>query len=426
VSKRDSYELVDDLFRRESGRLIALLTSRAGPMRIDAVEDAVQDALVAAMRHWPLHGIPENPAAWLYSAARNALTDRLRRLKFETQRPDIDPPCESLQPGFPSEGQLNDELLRLIVYCCHPLLSQGAQVALTLRLACGLSVQEIAEGLLTTPESVAQRIVRAKRELRNRQVTFDLPTAAELVADRLPGILNVIYLLFDAGYLSAQHGEWIRPVLCADAVRIVRILAAHPATAQPETHALAALLHLSAARLPARVDAAGQPIPLAEQDRSKWDGELIAAGYRHLGKASRGDTLTRYHIEAAIAAVHARATCIEDTDWQEILAHYDDLCMLCPGPVSSLNRIIALRYAQGAQPALQALMTCEAAARLQDSLIYQATLAELHDALGEHARAAEAFTAAAGLAGNPTIAELLQKRARAARSRLADPGSLSD
>ncbi len=420
MSKQGSHELVADLFRRESGRLIAVLTSRAGPMRIDAVEDAVQDAMVAAMRHWPLHGIPESPSAWLYSAARNALTDRLRRLRFETQRPGVELQCEPLQAGFPTEEELSDELLRLIVYCCHPVLSQGAQVALTLRLACGLSVQEIAEGLLTTPESIAQRIVRAKRELRTRQVAFELPAAAELVTDRLPGILNVIYLLFDAGYLSAQHGEWIRPALCADAVRIVRMLAAHPATAQPETHALAALLHLSAARLPARVNAAGQPVPLAGQDRRRWDRQLIAEGFRYLESACHGDTLTRYHIEAAIAAVHARATCMEDTDWREILGHYDDLCTLYPSPVSSLNRIIALRYAQGAQPALQALLTCETAARLQDSLIYQATLAELHDALGEHALAAEAFSAAAGLAANHTVAQLLQNRAHIARSRLAN------
>jgi RNA polymerase sigma-70 factor (ECF subfamily) len=417
-SPGQQHALVADLFRRESGRLIAILTARVGAARIDAVEDAVQDALVKAIGRWPMQGVPDNPSAWLYTIARNALTDRLRRSKHETTGDSgIELADEAVDPGLPSEESLGDEQLRLIVYCCHPALSQAAQLALTLRLACGLGVEEIAGALLTTPESISQRIVRAKRALRARGVVFELPPAHELVNDRLPGILNALYLLFSAGYLSVSHHEWLRPALCADAVRLARLLATTPVTAEPEAQALAALLHLTAARLPARTSDSGQPIPLAQQDRTKWDQTMIAAGYSFFASAIRGSTLTRYHIEAAIASVHARATGVEDTDWEEIVGHYDQLCALYPSPVASLNRIIALRYARGAQAALDALCASDTVAQLQDSLMLHAAVAELYDALGDHRSAADAFRAAAELAGSGSLAELFRSREQAAMQR---------
>jgi RNA polymerase sigma factor (sigma-70 family) len=412
------HQLMADLFRRESGRLIALLVSRVGAGRIDTVEDAVQDALVSALRRWPIHGIPANPSGWLYTAARNALIDRLRRSRFESPTEAIDAAAGETadELSFTAEEKLNDELLRLIVYCCHPALSRSMQLALTLRLACGLGVHEIAGALLTTSESIAQRIVRAKRQLREWDVQLELPPDDELVNERLPGILNSIYLLFDAGYLSAHHEEWLRPALCADALRIVRLLADHPATAEPETHALAALLHFTAARLPARTDAQGRPVPLPQQNRAKWDRAMIRVGFAYFGAAIRGDALTRYHIESAIAAEHARAASMEETDWQTIVSHYDQLCELYPSPVASLNRIIALRYARGAQIALAALQDSDVAERLQDSLAFHATLAELYDALGESAKAADAFRSAAELAGSSTLADVFRERQRSASS----------
>ena len=408
--------LVADLFRRESGRLIALLANRAGVARLDMVEDAVQDALVSAMRNWSMQAVPSNPSGWLYTAARNALTDRLRRSRFEVPKEITSEFATEPDQLFSAEAAFDDELLRLIAFCCHPTLSAASQLALTLRLACGLSVEEIANALLTTPESISQRIVRAKRELRELQVTFDIPQQ-ELVQERLPRILNAIYLLFDAGYLSPRHPQWFRPLLCEDALRLSRMLAAHPLTAEPETHALAALLHLTAARSPARVDAEGHPVPLAQQDRTKWDQAAINAGMHYFAAAIRGEALTRYHIEAAIAATHASADSMATTDWAQIVRHYDQLCELYPSPVATLNRIIALRYARGAEAALLALRASNELHAVQESLVYHATLAELHESLEEHEQAAAAFRSAASLAESDTLAELFRRRARAAEER---------
>ena len=404
--------LVADLFRRESGRLIALLANRVGVARIDLVEDAVQDALVSAMRAWPINSVPSNPSAWLYTAARNALTDRLRRSRFEVPKEITEQIATEPDDSFAAEAAFDDELLRLIAFCCHPALSAASQLALTLRLACGLSVDEIAHALLSSAESISQRIVRAKRELRELNVTFDI-APKELVQERLPRILNAIYLLFDAGYLSPRHPQWFRPLLCEDALRLSRMLAAHPLTAEPETQALAALLHLTAARSPARVDEAGHPVPLARQDRSKWDPAAIHAGLEYFAASIRGDTVTRYHIEAAIATVHASAPSFETTDWAQIVRHYDQLCELYPSPVATLNRIIALRYARGAEAALLALRASSELHGVQESMVYHAAVAELHEALEDHAQASAAFLAAAELAESDTLAELFRRRAGA-------------
>jgi RNA polymerase sigma-70 factor (ECF subfamily) len=409
----DTKRLVADLFRRESGRLIAVLANRVGVARIDLVEDAVQDALISAMRNWSMNTVPSNPSAWLYTAARNALTDRLRRARFEVPGEVDGESASEPDDSFSAEGAFDDELLRLIAFCCHPSLPPASQLALTLRLACGLSVDEIAHALLTTPQSIAQRIVRAKRDLRDAEVTFEV-APRELVQERLPRILNAIYLLFDAGYLSPRHPQWFRPLLCEDALRLVRMLASHRLTAEPETQALAALLHLTAARSSTRVDEEGHPVPLARQDRSRWDHAAIHAGMDYFSRSIRGDTVTRYHIEAAIAVTHASATSMEATDWAQIVRHYDQLCELFPSPIATLNRVIALRYARGAQEALQTLRASDELHALQDTMVYHATVAELHAALEEHDRAAAAFSAAADLAESDTLAELFRRRARVA------------
>lgn len=402
--------LVADLFRRESGRLIALLASRVGVARIDMVEDAVQDALVSAMRNWSINTVPNNPTAWLYAAARNALMDRLRRARFEVPAEFTEEQRTDADDAFSAEGTFDDELLRLIAFCCHPSLTPASRLALTLRLACGLSIDEIGHALLTRPLAISQRIARAKRELRDAGVTFEV-APGELVQERLPGILNAIYLLFDAGYLSPRHPQWFRPLLCEDALRLVRMLAAHPLTAEPETQALAALLHLTGARSAARVDSEGRPVPLAKQDRSRWNAGAITAGLEYFSRSLRGDTVTRYHIEAAIAVTHASATSMETTDWAQIVRHYDQLCESFPSPVATLNRVIALRYARGAAEALRALRASDELHAIQDTMTYHATVAELHEALEDHERAAAAFQAAAALAESDTLAELFRRRA---------------
>lgn len=431
---------VADLFRRESGRLCAVLAAQVGPARIDAVEDAVQDALVAAMRRWPVAGVPRNPAGWLYRSARNALVDRLRRARFEAALPDEDlqraldaaaagqdqfdaalAAVDSVEAGDP----FADERLRLLACCCHPALSPGTQLALTLRLACGLGVEEIGRALLIDPATVAQRIVRGKRELRERAASLELPPLAELAATRGESIRHAIYLLFDAGYLNEGEGEWLRPAICADALRLARLLASHPATASPPAEALAALLCLCAARLPARSDAEGRPVPLARQDRSRWDPALIAEGYRRLERSIGGKRLSRYHIEAAIAAAHARAPSLAATDWAEIVEHYDQLCARFPGPAARLNRIVALGHARGAAAALAELQAAEALrggeaglAALEGGALHRATRAALLDALHEPQAAERAWLEAAERAPNPTIAGFFRARA----SESADAG----
>lgn len=411
----DTHEIVADLFRREAGRLTAVLASRVGAARIDLVEDAVQDALIAAMRSWPIQGTPANPSAWLYTAARNAMTDRLRRARFEQNSADPIEIPTAADERFAAEDTLSDELLKLIAYCCHPLLSPGTQLALTLRLACGLSVAEIADALLAEPATIAQRISRAKKDLRSAGVELDVAPQI-LIAERLPGVLNAIYLLFNAGYLSTQHEEWLRPALCADALRLSRLVAAHPSVSEPETHALAALLHFAAARVPARSDAGGRPIPLAHQDRRCWDQSLIARGFMYFDASIAGDTVTRYHIEAAIAASHARAAGMDSTDWQQILGLYDQLCTLYPSPAATLNRIIALQYARGAQEAFATLAASEDLDSLQDSLVYHATVGDLQASLGAHEHAAQSYATAAALAGSSTLAAMFRERERAARA----------
>lgn len=313
--------LAADLFRHQSARLLALLTARAGAARIDDVEDAVQEALLAAMRRWPLQGVPAQPEAWLYVAARNALIDRLRRARFESpciagELPEL--ASLDVEATLPDEAHFDDELLKLIVFCCHPSLSHAVQLALTLRLACGLGVEEIA----------------------------------------------------------------------------------------------AALLHLTAARIRARTDGNGRPVTLAGQDRSQWDRALIARGFRHLDASASGEALTRYHIEAAIAACHASAPSFERTDWEAILGHYEQLCALYPSPTASLGRLVALRHARGVQAAVAALEAADSLAALEGTLAWHATLASLYEALGEPERAAEACRAAADAAMSGPLREFFADQAR--------------
>jgi RNA polymerase sigma-70 factor (ECF subfamily) len=412
--------LLADVFRRESARLIAVLTARVGPAHLDLVEDAVQDALVAALRRWPLAGIPNNPGAWLQIAARNALIDKLRRQRFEQPVAD-DQTLEQLNAQHAALGAdaaddpereepFADELLRLLIYCCHPALRRGAQVALTLRLACGLSVEEIGAALFVAPDTIAQRIVRAKQTLQEAQVEFELPAASELRSQRLDSILQVIYLLFDAGYLSTSHTEAIRPLLVADALRLVDSLLSHPATNTPQTRALAAVLQLTAARLPARRAADGSLVGLEQQDRGHWDRSLIASGFRWLDASLEGEDLSRYHIEAAIAAAHARAESFQSTDWREIVSHYDLLLARFPSPAVAVSRAIALRYAEGPERAWAALQNSDLDAPFEDTVLFRAARAELLQAVGATDRAVADLERAIALAGNAHLRQLLATR----------------
>ena len=352
----DVRDLVAHLFRHEAGRIVARLVRLLGG-RLDVAEDAVQFAMVQALRSWPFHGVPDEPRAWLARVAHNQAIDILRSQRrgaaaSRSLHADAGEP-----PRAALAGELEDDRLALFFACAHPIVPHASRVALTLNVIGGFSVREIARAFVADPGSMAQRLVRAKRLLAEHAVSFEVPAAGEL-DERLDSVLQVIYLLFNEGYDATGGEEWVRGDLCAEAVRLVELVVAHPATATPAAHALAALLHLLAARLPGRLDPAGALILLGEQDRSSWDQRAIAAGMRHLARAARGDELTRYHLQAEIAALHVAAAEIE---WARVVALYDQLMAIDASPVIALARAVAVAEADGRAAGLAAVAELEPA-----------------------------------------------------------------
>lgn len=352
--------LVAHFFRHESGRVTATLTRIFGFEHLDTIEDAVQEALLKALDTWPFHGVPENPSAWVIQVARNRALDVLRRgsawtekralLAGESRVAGTNPSTDAV--GYATE--VTDDQLRMIFACCHPLLSRESQVALTLKIVGGFSVQELARAFLVSDTAMAQRLVRAKRKLREAGAGMAMPPAREM-ADRLDAALDVLYLMFNEGYGATEGADLIRRDLCREAIRLCSILAAHPATGLPRTHALAALMSFQAARLDTRVGPEGEAVLLAEQDRGDWDRQLIQRGVFHLDRAGRGDDLSELHLQAEIAAHHALAASWDDTDWDRILACYDRLISMNPSPVVAVNRAVALAEARSPAEALDAL-----------------------------------------------------------------------
>ncbi|MBY0374393.1 MAG: sigma-70 family RNA polymerase sigma factor [Bryobacteraceae bacterium] len=364
-------ELVDRLFRREHGRIIATLVRVLGPRHLDLAEEAAQDALVRALELWPFEGVPPNPSAWLILTAKRRAIDRLRRdRRLEHSETAL------LMAAAPSSSAELDDQLAMIQLCCHPHLEPDLQVALTLQIVCGLNAREIARGFLLPESTVSQRLVRAKRQIREQALGFDSPGA-------LPSVLAVVYLLFNEGYAATRGDAWFRSDLCEEAIRLVRLLAGHRATARPETHALAALLLLQASRLAARLDETGDPLRLADQDRTRWDHSLIAEGYRYLELAASGTELSTYHLEAEIAATHAAAPSFERTDWYRIVHCYDELLLRRPSPAVRLNRAVAVGYLSGPAAAIHELTALEADPQLRSSHLLPAALAEFHRQIGD-------------------------------------------
>lgn len=346
----DLPELVDHLFRHESGRLSASLVAVFGPSKLDLIEDVVQEALVEALRHWRFNGVPENPTAWLTQVARRRALDALRR----------DATLRRHEPKLRAWAQRNayarahdelDEQLRLMLLCCHPELPREQRVALTLKLAAGLGTAEIARAFLITESAAAQRIVRAKRTIRESGISMDMPEADEL-GPRLHSVLETVYLLFNEGYSAGEGDEVIQRDKLEEACRLGAMLVADERTASPSAHALLALMLFHASRLDTRSDADGALLLLEDQDRSQWDRDLIARGFHHLQHSASGDELTAYHLEAGIAAVHARSASFDATNWDEIVSLYDMLREIKAGPVVGLNRAVAIAMARGVDAGL--------------------------------------------------------------------------
>ena len=419
---RELQRTLDAVWRIESAKIIGAVARITRDVGV--AEELAQDALVAALEHWPGEGIPANPAAWLMTTARNKALDRIRQAALHRQRQqelgaDADARGEQVTPDFvehlPEKGDIDDDLLRLMFTACHPVLPREAQVALTLKLLAGLTTAEIARAFLLGEPTIAQRIVRAKRTLSGANVRFEMPRGEELQA-RLGVVLEVIYLIFNEGYTATAGDDWVRPALCEEAQRLVRMLA-QLAPQQREVYGLLALLELQASRLGARTDAQGRPILLLQQDRARWDWLLIGRALASLDRArALPGNAGPYELQAAIAACHGRARAPEQTDWREIVRAYDALIEALPSPVVALNRAVALSMAEGPEAALPLAEALAGEGALDAYHLLPAVRGDLLVKLGRLAEARAQFEQAAALAQNQRERELLLERARATLS----------
>jgi len=416
VTASPTHRAIDAVWRIESARLIAGLTRLV--RNVSVAEDMAQDALVAALEQWPQDGIPDNPGAWLMTTAKRRGIDALRRrVALERKQELIGHELQILgeleQPDLAAEvDDVQDDVLRLIFMTCHPVLSRDARVALTLRLLGGLSTTEIARAFLVSGSTVTQRIVRAKRTLGEARVPFEVPGRDEL-GDRVSAVLEVIYLVFNEGYAATGGEQWTRPVLCQDALRLGRILAGLMPR-EPEVHGLLSLMELQASRLRARVGPDGEPVRLADQDRARWDHLLVQRGLTGLQRAEElSGALGPYTLQAAIAACHARARSVEQTDWVRIVALYDGLAALTGSPVVELNRAVAVTMAFGPEAGLELIDSLAGDPALRDYHLLPSVRGDILERLGRLTEAHDEFVRAADLCANVSERGLLLSRALA-------------
>jgi RNA polymerase sigma-70 factor (ECF subfamily) len=414
----DISRLADHLFRHEAGKLVSVLTGIFGISRLQLAEDVVQEAMVRALQTWPYYGIPQNPAAWLTQTAKNLALDLIRREKlFQHKEPEIIAFVEQWssdsRPGdsVSFDTEIEDDRLRLMFACCHPLIPQESQTALALKTLCGFSPAEIAKAFLTTEAAIAKRLTRARQKIRELRVPFAVPAGEELVA-RLDAVLQTLYLLFNEGYKASSGERLVRAELCHEAIRLVTLLARHAVGNRPRTHALAALMLLNTARLPARTDADGNILRLNEQDRSSWDASMIARGMHHLSHSAAGEELTAYHLQAGIAACHCTAADYESTDWPRILSLYDRLVELDDSPVIALNRAVALAHVRGPEAGIEAVAAIGDQQLLESYYLLHAVLAEFEAQLNHFQCAAEHLRKAIKLTAVKSEQSLLSKRLR--------------
>ena len=414
---RDLHRTIDAVWRIEAAKIIGAVARMVRDVGL--AEELAQDALVAALEHWPTQGIPDNPGAWLMTTAKNRALDRLRQQALHARKQqelgaDADARGDHVVPDFSlsldDRDDIGDDLLRLVFTACHPVLSQEAQVALTLRLLGGLTTVEIARAFLMPEPTIAQRIVRAKRTLTAARVPFEVPHGDELAA-RLASVLEVIYLIFNEGYAATAGDDLMRPALCDEALRLGRILA-QLVPQQAEVLGLLALMEIQASRTRARVDAQGKPILLLDQDRSRWDHLLIQRGLAALDRAAAlGGERGPYELQAAIAACHARAQNADATDWLHIVALYDALVQRVPSPVIELNRSVAIGMAFGPQAALPLVDALAGEPMMARYHLLHAVRADLLIKLNQPQAARQAFERAAELTNNHRERELLLERA---------------
>lgn len=409
---------LEAVWRIESARIVGGLLRLTGDVGL--AENAAQDALVEALEEWRESGVPDHPAAWLTTVARRRAIDQLRRatrlrekLEEAGRRLELEAPAAPSPEDAVGGAAIDDDVLRLMFICCHPVLSEEARTALTLRLLGGLRTDEIARAFLVPEATVAQRIVRAKRTLRAARIPFELPEGDEL-ADRLSSVLRVIYLIFNEGYAATAGSDWARPDLCREALRLGRVLAGLMPE-EPEVHGLVALMEIQASRLRARVGPGGEPVLLLDQDRSLWDRVLIRRGLAALERAEAlGGALGPYALQAAIAACHARARHAGETDWERIATLYQALARVSPSPVVELNRAVALAMAFGPAAGLEVVDRLAAEPSLANYHLLPSVRGDLLAKLGQFEEARREFERAASLTRNERERELLLRRAREA------------
>jgi RNA polymerase sigma factor (sigma-70 family) len=417
----DLHRTIETVWRNESPRLIARIARIVRDVGI--AEELAQDALVTAMEQWPTEGLPENPGAWLMATAKHRAIDQVRRNKrlaekqqeMGREREARELSDESAQLDAKMDDDIGDDLLRLVFTACHPVLSTEARVALTLRLLGGLTTDEIARAYLVPEPTIAQRIVRAKKTLAEKNVGFEAPRAAEL-PERLASVLEVIYLIFNEGYTATAGDDWMRPALCDDAIRLASVLA-RLMPDEPEVHGILALMEIQCSRAHARTTADGTPILLLDQDRSKWDWAQIERGLAALDRAERlRPARGMYTLQAAIAACHARARRAPETDWARIADLYGDLSAMIPSPVIELNRAVALGMAFGPAAGLEVADQLQKEGALNDYHLLPSVRGDFLAKLGRHAEAKGEFERAAAMTRNARERALLLDRANASGS----------
>jgi RNA polymerase sigma factor (sigma-70 family) len=395
-------QLVEHFFRHETGRLHGALIRLLGVHNITLAEDVAQEAMMRALHHWAMGGVPANPSAWITRVAMNLGRDALRHQRMSGGKEQaIITHIEQMAPtpAIAVEGvhEIRDDALRLMFICCHPSVAPDAQVILALKVLCGFSTGEIARAFLSSDAAIEKQLTRTKQRIADANLPFDLPEGEDLTV-RLDGVLAALYLLFNEGYKASAGDRLLREDLCAEAIRLTSLLVTHPAGQSPRSHALLALMLLTSARFPSRLDAQGDLLRLDDQDRSKWDQALIQRGLMELVAAAQGSALSEYHLQAGIAAIHCTAADYASTDWARILQHYDALNRLKPSPIVALNRAVAVAHLHGAQAGLDAIAEIPQRDRLESHYLLHAVVGELEWRLKNHQAAAESFRRALQLA----------------------------
>lgn len=412
--------LVEHFFRHETGRLHGALLRLLGVHNLSLAEDIAQDAMMKALHTWSMGGVPPNPSAWITRTAMNLAKDHLRHHRMATTKEPaiithIEQTYATPAVAWENAQTIRDDTLRLMFVCSHPAIAADAQVILALKMLCGFSTGEIARAFLSSEAAIEKQLTRTKQRIHETGITFDLPEGEDLTL-RLNGVLATLYLLFNEGYKASAGDHLLREDLCQEAIRLTAVLVNHPAGKTPAGHALMALMLLTAARFPARLDAQGELLRLDDQDRTKWDEALIARGLTELAVAAQGNELSEYHLQAGIAALHCTAADYASTDWAGILMHYDELYRRKPSPIIALNRAVAVAHLQGPQAGLDAIAEIPQLDRLESQHLLPAVIGELHWRMNQHAEAAAHFRRALQLAQVGPEQQYLQRMVERAES----------